>query len=367
MTHKRPTIPFPTADRSASVFLMIIVIIAVVLKSHTNSASSISGGIDGRSDKEPARIGPVQMGASVAAQPLLNDPRYSKMVADTFQLLTPENAMKFAQLQPSHGLYDFRAADALVSFAAANRLSVHGHTLVWHKSLPPWLETGNFSRPELTAILRDYIFTVVGHYRGRVAAWDVVNEALADDGSLRDSIWLRGIGPEYIELAFRCAHEADPDARLFYNDHSAEGMGRKSDAVYALVRGLREQGVPIDGVGLQMHVSVGHYPASQDVATNMDRLGALGLEVGITEMDVRSRGSRSSAEEELAAQAKIYGDIARVCEASSVCGFFTTWGVTDRYSWLTDGKNDSDAPLLFDKFYRPKPAYLAVRNALALR
>ena len=135
--------------------------------------------------------------------------------------------------------------------------------------LPAWLTEGTWTRDELIAIIREHITTVVGHYRGRVAAWDVVNEGVGDDGSLRDTIWLRGIGPEYIDMAFRWAHEADPDALLFYNDYAGEGLGTKSDAIYALVQGLLERGVPINGVGLQMHVSLRWSPQPQDVAANM--------------------------------------------------------------------------------------------------
>ena len=192
-------------------------------------------------------------------------------------MLTPENAMKFGLVHPEPDRYDFADADYIVGFAEAHGMQVRGHNLVWHFQLPTWLTEGTWTRDELIDILHQHITTVVGHYRGRVAAWDVVNEAIADDGSLRDTIWLRGIGPEYIDMAFRWAHEADPDALLFYNDYAGEGLGAKSDAIYALVQGLLERGVPINGVGLQMHVSLRWSPQPQDVAANMERLGALGL------------------------------------------------------------------------------------------
>src|SRR5690606_5078017 len=138
-------------------------------------------------------------------------------------------AMKFGPLRPSRNTFNFNAADALIDFAEANDMQVRGHTLLWHNQNPDWLNNGNFSRDEMIEIMREHITTVVGRYRGRIVAWDVVNEAIADNGQLRNTIWLQTIGPEYIEMAFEFAHEADPQALLFYNDYNAEGSGTKSD------------------------------------------------------------------------------------------------------------------------------------------
>jgi len=250
---------------------------------------------------------------------LRDDELYKQTLRSEFEVLTPEDAMKFDALRPSRDLYDFQGADAIVNFAEANDIQIRGHTLVWHRALPGWLEEGHYTRDELIAILREHITTVVEHYRGRVAAWDVVNEAVDTDGTLRDTIWLRGIGPEYIEMAFRWAHEADPQAELFYSDYGGEGLGLKSDAIYALARNLRERDVPIHGVGLQMHVSVGHYPDPQDVSANMARLADLGLEVDITEMDVQLQDGGGTMEEESAAQAAVYRDMAGVCRTFGAC------------------------------------------------
>ena len=309
----------------------------------------------------------IAIGAAVGPQYLRDEPAYAETLGREFSMLTPENVMKFGLVHPQPDRYDFADADFIVDFAEAHDMQVRGHNLVWHFQLPTWLTEGTWTRDELIDILREHITTVVGHYRGRVAAWDVVNEAVGDDGSLRDSIWLRGIGPDYVDMAFRWAHEADPDAMLFYNDYAGEGLGTKSDAIYALVQGLLERGVPIDGVGLQMHVSLRWSPRPQDVAANMERLGALGLQVHITEMDVAIQGAPGSVEERLAAQANVYRDMMDVCLNSSACKAFVTWGLTDRHSWVPLFTGNPDAPLLFDESYRPKPAYYAIMDALAGR
>lgn len=306
----------------------------------------------------------VQLGAAVAAEPLHRDPQYRETLRREFTSVTPENAMKWDALQPERGVYDFQDADAIVGFAAANGLEVRGHTLVWHRALPSWLEEGQFDREELITILRDHVMTVVGRYRGRVTNWDVVNEAIADDGLLRDTLWLRGIGPEYIAMAFRWAHEADPQARLYYNDYGGEGLGPKSDAIYGLVQDLIAEKVPIHGVGLQMHVSLGYFPEPQQVAENMARLGDLGVRAQITEMDLRIHDGTGSLDERLDAQAHVYGAMASVCQRSTACTELTTWGVSDRYTWVQEQRPSLAAPLLFDAAYRPKPAYDAVRAVL---
>ncbi len=305
----------------------------------------------------------ILIGTAVAADSLRNDNRYAELLGREFSILTPENVMKFETIHPRKDAFDFHEADLLVDFAQTHNMQVRGHTLVWHRQLPNWLSQGNYSRDELISILRSHIQTVVGHYRGRVAVWDVVNEAVDENGSLRDSIWLRGIGPEYIDLAFRWAHEADPEARLFYNDYCGEGLGPKSDAIYALVQGMRQRGVPIDGVGFQMHLSLDALVSPKDVSSNINRISKVGLEVHVTEMDVRIKGSPSA--DDLAAQARVYSDILQNCLDSENCTEFSTWGFTDRYSWIPSHFPGYGAPLILDGSYRPKPAYNAMMDLLA--
>jgi endo-1,4-beta-xylanase len=270
--------------------------------------------------------------------------------------------MKFNTIHPSQNVYDFSQADAIVNFAKQQGMQVRGHTLVWHNQLPQWLTNGNFTRDEMIAILKNHIMTVVGHYRGQVVAWDVVNEAVNDDGSLRDSIWLKSIGPEYMDMAFTWAHQADPQAQLFYNDYGNEDLGTKSNAIYALLQGMIKRGVPINGVGFQMHLSLNSSLRAQDIIANMKRLGDLGLSAHITEMDVKIQGTATN--NDLATQAGIYRNMLQACLSASNCKAFVMWGFTDRYSWIPQAYPGYGAALIFDNSYNPKPAYNALLDAL---
>jgi endo-1,4-beta-xylanase len=287
-----------------------------------------------------------------------------------FNMLTPEDEAKMYVVQPQQGQFDFQKFDKLVAFAEQNKMVIRGHTLVWHQELPEWLNSGRFSRDEAIQLLRNHITTVVGRYKGRIAIWDVVNEAIGDNG-LRDTPWKHLIGDDYVELAFRFAHEADPNALLFYNDYNAEGLGAKSDAVYALVKDFVTRGVPINGVGLQTHIAVGDTGAGgplapETLAQNIKRLGELGLQVQITEMDVAFKGQVS--EDILRRQAGDYRRVLDTCLNSKYCTAFVVWGVSDKFSWLRDPRyydNPNVAPLLFDDSYKPKPAYYALQDLLA--
>jgi len=300
----------------------------------------------------------LRIGAAAAPQFVACEPEYGATLAREFSLLTPENAMKAGPIHPEPDRYEFGPADALVAFAARADMAVRGHTLVWHQQLPAWALAEDRGPRQWRALLEEHITTVAGHFAGAVMAWDVVNEAVADDGTLRDTPWLRALGPEYLDQAFRLAHAADPQARLFYNDYGAEGLGAKSDAVYALARGLLERHVPLHGVGLQMHIAVNGCPPLEDVAANMARLAGLGLEVQITELDVRLPVPVTAAA--LEQQARVYRDILDVCLAAPRCTALVLWGFTDRHSWVPTFFRGWDEALLFDRDYRPKPAYQAL-------
>ena len=306
----------------------------------------------------------IQIGAAARMEPFYNDVDYRALLAEEFNSLTPENAMKFARLHPERDRYDFTDAAALVTFAKEHQMQVHGHVLVWHRTLPDWLTEQDWSREALTQVLQAHIFTVASRFRGQLQAWDVVNEAIGRGGRLRNSIWLNTLGPEYIEQAFRWAHEADPNAQLFYNDYGGEGMGAKSDAIYALVQDLVQRDVPISGVGFQMHVSIQNAPDPTDVAANIRRLNDLGLSVRITEMDVQIQGDDRPEDERLQAQATIYRNMMEVCLAAADCTGLTTWGISDQYSWIRLFYERPDDPLLFDEDYQPKDAYHALIDAL---
>lgn len=299
----------------------------------------------------------------------LSDPAYASLLTSQFNAITPENAMKWEIIHPEPERYDFGEADVIVEFARQNGLKVRGHTLVWGNQLPAWVMEGNFSRGEWIEILREHITEVVGRYRGTqngqtMIAWDVVNEAVASNGALFDNFWLQKIGPQYIPLAFWFAHQADPEALLFYNDNAGEGLNAKSQGIYNLVKGMVEAGVPIDGVGLQFHVGLDGVPATLELATNMQRLGKLGLEVHITEMDVRTQYRQDSLPEKLQAQAGVYRQVFNACLISPNCRAFFTWGLTDAHSWIPGLTGKEDYPLLFDREYQPKPALQAILDLL---
>ena len=306
----------------------------------------------------------ILLGAAVNMDALQHDPNYASVLAHEFDVVTPENVMKFDAVHPEQNTYTFAQADALVAFAKAHGMQIRGHNLVWYNALPKWITTGTFTHDQLLSILKDHIFTVVSHYRGQVNMWDVVNEAINTNGSMRDSLWYRVIGPDYLDLAFRWAHEANPQAHLFYNDYGAEGLNPKSDAIYTLVKGMLQRGVPIYGVGLQMHTSIVNAPVEQDVITNMQRLAALGLKVQITEMDVQIQGDTRPMAQRLTAQAQVYHDMLHTCLVVQSCEAFVMWGFTDRYTWITFATKHVDAPLIFDTNYRPKPAYTAILQEL---
>lgn len=311
----------------------------------------------------------VLIGSCVGVEYLRHDPAYRAILEREFNVITPENAMKFELLHPACGRWEFNDADEIVSFAADHDMEVRGHTLVWHRRIPGWIVDGGYRRDELMAILRDHIHTVVGRYRGRVRTWDVVNEALPmpGDASRERSLWRQVIGTEFIELAFHWAHEADPGARLFYNDDHADGLSEKSDAVYGLARRLMDRGVPLHGIGLQMHTGLGWSPSPREIAANIRRFADLGLEVHITEMDVQIQTGHGSPSERWDAQANVYGEILRACLDVPAFKALVMWGVTDRHSWIPDFTGHGDSPLIFDESYRPKPAYNAVARALGTK
>jgi endo-1,4-beta-xylanase len=304
------------------------------------------------------------IGAAVAFPNLRTNSRYAAVLAKEYNLVSPENTMKWPALHPEKTRYNFDDADYLVKFAQANHQLVHGHTLVWHQAIPAWLANGNFTPKQCTNILRDHINTVVRHFKGQLAFWDVVNEAIDDQPphAMRDSPWLKNVGPDYIEKAFHWAHQADPEVKLFYNDYNNEGMNKKSDAVYRLAGRLLERRVPLHGIGLQMHIGLEQHPTPKDVAKNIRRLGGLGLEVQITECDVRIKEPFNA--KKLKEQAALYRDLMAVCLADRHCTAFITWGFTDASSWVPGFFKGYGQALPFDRVYHKKPAYEAMIAAL---
>ena len=327
------------------------------------AGSTGTGGSDGISltaMKTAAAYVDRLIGAAISTAHL-SDPAYAATAAVAFNFATPENEMKWDATEPTRNVFDFTGGDAIVAFATGNGMKVKGHNLVWHSQLPSWVPAIQ-DATDLHNAMINHVTEVAWHFRGQVIAWDVVNEAVSDSGGLRNSIFLQLLGPSYIDDAFNAAHAADPDAHLFYNDYGAEGMNAKSNAVYNLVQGMLARGVPIHGVGLEMHTGpTDASPSADEVAANMERLGALGLEIVISEMDVQICTS------DVTTQSARFHDIVADCVGAPTCTAVTVWGVPDKYSWRNGQTCATPRPLLFDDNYAPKPAYTGVLDAFSGR
>jgi endo-1,4-beta-xylanase len=338
------------------------------------SATLFSASWQGQTLRQAADRSGLLVSAAVRAAQLA-EPAYASTLAREFNMLEPEDAMKWWVLRPDARSYDFRQGDELVQFALEHQMKVRGHCLVWGRSNPEWLTQGHFTARQLSRLLHEHINRVMVHYAGQVFAWDVVNEALDENGNLRDSLWYNqpGIGfsaqgTKYIEQVFRWAHKADPAALLFYNEAEGEGMNRKSDAIYAMVKDFKRRHIPIDGVGLQMHIPLLD-PDIPAIAANIARLSALGLQIHITELDVSLplESSGQARADDLARQADVYRGIARACLDSARCTAIQTWGFTDKYSWIgSHSRGARGQALPFDRAYQPKAAYRALLEEISV-
>ena len=310
------------------------------------------------------------------------------IVKRNFNAISPENVLKWALVHPRPHHYDFSEADRYVEFGEKNHMFIVGHNLIWHEQTPAWVfqdRKGNpLNRKELLKRMRDHIHKVVGRYKGRINGWDVVNEAIAEDGTMRQSPWLKIIGQDYIAKAFEYAHEADPSAELYYNDYDLEKPAKRQGAI-KLIKSLQAEGVRITAVGLQNHDRL-DWPSFADEDETISAFAALGVKVNISELDVDVlprppkhaegqsaittesqpqlnpyvNGLPDSVEQALA---KRYAGLFGVfLKHRDVIGHVTFWGVTDRDSWLNNRpvRGRTNYPLLFDRAGKPNPAYEAV-------
>ncbi|WP_405108851.1 endo-1,4-beta-xylanase [Micromonospora sp. NBC_01405] len=286
-------------------------------------------------------------GTAVAANKL-SDSTYVGILNREFNMVTPENEMKWDATEPSQGQFTYTSADRIVSHAQANGMRVRGHALAWHSQQPGWAQ--NLSGSALRSAMVNHVTQVATHYKGKIHSWDVVNEAFADggNGARRDSN-LQRTGNDWIEVAFRAARTADPSAKLCYNDYNTDGQNAKSNAVYAMVSDFKARGVPIDCVGFQSHFNSAS-PVPGDYQANLQRFANLGLDVQITELDIEGSGT---------AQANSYATVVRACLAVSRCTGISVWGIRDTDSWRASG-----TPLLFDGNGNKKAAYTATLDAL---
>lgn len=321
---------------------------------------------------------------------LLDDPQYRHIAATEFSSATAENVMKWETLEPVRGQYNWRPAEEFMRFAAENNQQVRGHVLVWHNQLPGWLTKGvadgSISNTELRTILQNHITTVVNHFKGRIWQWDVVNEAASDPWDSQGGkigykgFWYQHLGEDYVADSFRWARAADPKALLFYNDYNIEAFGDrgpldKTEFVYQMVKSLRAQGVPIDGVGSQAHLSTryGNYTAFQ-VADALERFAGLGVATALTEVDVRNLMPANQTGDALnpllQAQAYNFTALLQGCLASRKCLSYTVWGFDDGHSWTNtwdfgSGPGGEAMATIYTADYQPKPAYRALQATLA--
>jgi endo-1,4-beta-xylanase len=348
--------------------------------------------VAGTPSLKDAYHGIFRIGVAVnAAQFEERDPISDSIIESQFNTISPENALKWQSIHPSEGVFNFDPADRYVAFGEKYKMFIVGHNLVWHSQVPSWVFMDGHGKPltreALLDRMHDHIRTVVGRYKGRIGGWDVVNEALNDDGTMRQSQWYRIIGDDYIAKAFEFAHEADPAAELYYNDYSLENETKRKGAV-ELMRKLKAAGVPITGIGLQGHVRIDGPSAAQEAAT-IEAFAKLGLRVNISELDVdvlprttksdsadvsmTAAGSAQSnpythglPDEMQQALAQRYAELFKVfVEHHRSMDRVTLWGVTDRESWLNNfpTRGRTNYPLLFDREGKPKPAFFAVLQA----
>ena len=326
--------------------------------------------------KEQAGNRGLLFGSAADRNVLEADPFYGKVLAAECSMVTPENSMKWERLRPSPEGFDFENADWLMTFADRHGLAVHGHTLVWHLQNPPWLED-HLSKDNAEAVLVDHIREVAGRYAGRVRAWDVVNEAIDPEAGRGDGLapspWLDHLGPDYIELAYRAAAEADPKAMLVYNDYGIEYEGAwyqdRRDHILDMLTGLVMKDVPIHALGIQSHLA-GHKPPDfARFARFVSDVSDLGLDLMITELDVSDDQLPANVEARDCRVAAVYQSYLDMMLEQPRLISLAAWGLSDRYSWLNEFRPRKDdqpvRPLPFDADLRRKPAWQAMAKALS--
>jgi GH35 family endo-1,4-beta-xylanase len=295
------------------------------------------------------------VGTALQYNALTADADYAAVAAREFNYITPENETKWGELQTAPGVWDFSRANALFRFAEAHGQKVKWHTLLWHNQLPAFITDTTPAR-DVEKFVKAHFQKVMKKYGQRVYSWDVVNEALADDGTLRDSVLSRKLGPNWVADAFKLARRFDKDAKLYYNDYGAEVINAKSNGILDLITATPRKKFPIDGVGFQMHLDGANPPSKDAIKANWKRFTDLGLTVNVSELDVRVANVPGSPARKLAVQRNVFHTVAAACVETPGCEAVTSWGFTDKYSWVDDFFG-ADDPLQFDEQFGKKPAY----------
>jgi endo-1,4-beta-xylanase len=314
-------------------------------------------------DTSMYKVMPFPVGAAVSINLMKNNTKYNGVVSKEYNSVTAENAMKFGALHPAENTYFWDDADYLVNYALANNSRIHGHTLNWYTSLPAWVTNYVGDSVAWENLLKTHIQTVVTHFKGKVTSWDVVNEAFNDDGTLRNSIWVQHLGPDYIARCFQYARQADPNAVLFYNDYGNEYSSAKRTAISNMILSLKNRGIPIDGIGMQFHMT--YTQTDANISAAIAEAAATGLKVHISELDIRLNNNKTFTSFSAllsAQQAAKYKYVVQSYKAIPVSQQFgiTTWNVSDADSWIPGWLGVPDWPLPFDANYLRKEAYRAM-------
>lgn len=370
-----PQIPPPRPVPEAAARRVVLVRAFLLLALLGNTACAMSGQIQERTSRSSVSLGAAaqhrgRVYGSAVSQQALEDRDFRSLLLQQVGSLTPENGLKWEVVQPQRGHFDFRQGDALLRLARRHGLEMRGHTLVWGQQEPPWLQT--VASSDLGPILKAHIQMVVGHYRGQLRSWDVINEPISDDGSgLRRHRWWRALGPEYIALALEWAHQSDPGARLLINEYGLEAetpaAATKRRGLLALLRQLQRRDVPLHGLGIQAHLQAGPAPGRYDaLAEFLKQVQALGLEIQITELDVDDRQLPGDPELRDRVVAAEYDRFLAAVLSNPAVRQVTTWGLSDRYTWLNsqaprpDGRGQRALP--FDEALQAKRAVAVMRE-----
>jgi len=298
-----------------------------------------------------------------AIQPAtLTTPAAAQLVMDNFNLIVPENTMKWENIRPNVDFWNWPDLDAMVAFAEKNKMLMRGHTFVWHQQNPAYVNNLK-TREEAIALLDGHITAVMTRYKGRIAEYDVANEVLNENGTMRETLWYKTIGPDYVDIAFAIARKADPEAKLVLNDYNNETKGSaKSEAFFKLAKSMKDRGIPIDGVGFQMHLMAKYPPVEKAIRDNIRRFADIGLFVTFTEVDVRIEMPVTGERE--AAQIAVFETLLDIARTEPNARNLIVWCYTDKNSWIPRFFPGYGSAHLFDADLKPKPAYLALAGMI---
>ncbi|KAK4459476.1 glycoside hydrolase superfamily [Cladorrhinum samala] len=314
------------------------------------------------------RAGLKYFGTALGESAVNNDANYKRIVTNKseFGQLVAENGQKWESTEPSRGSFNYASGDITANTAKASGQGIRCHTLVWHSQLPNWVSSGSWTKDTLTSVIDTHMSNVMGHYKGQCYAWDVVNEAINDDGTWRDSVFYRVFGTDFLPLSFKLAKKYDTNAKLYYNDYNLEYNGAKTNRAVEVVNIIQAAGAPIDGVGFQGHLIVGSTPSRANLATTLRRFTALGVEVAYTELDIRHSSMPPSSAAQVT-QGNDYANVVGSCLDVAGCVGVTVWGFTDKYSWVPGTFNGAGDALIYDTNYNKKAAWTSVSSVLAAK